>query len=231
MVEKQDAPKAGEEDRAEIGSGLKDVSGKASEVMLQDVFKTMGKDPAITDCGFDKAGQLMDKLPANGTDKGSQVMEKLPADSKTDKGELKSQLKDLNDKKLESATMLMREFPSFKTEGTHDYKTGDRLVVKDGKETLVTPSGDIFTVDQNGKVKVEGDVKAVETNAKGFQTYTMSDGAKIGVGPMGIASIERNGRTVNLISDKLFSNPLAPIFQDRPTKDPHWDWRNKLESK
>ena len=129
---------------------------------------------------------------------------------------------------------FMREFPVEKTDGTHDFKTGDRLVVKDGKETLSTPNGDVVTVGKDGSVKIEGDVKEVE-NKNGQQVYTMADGATITIGKYGISEITRDGRTVTLAEPLRMK--LRPILGE-PIKDP-WgspkfdlkQFENKLQNR
>lgn len=253
MVEKNDSPKAGEDERVEKSAAASalEAAQSAAIAFQNDVYRQdFVKEPYITDCGFGgvggKATPWMDKTPpVDGKNQDGNVLKDALADGKNvassikdamdPKNELKNQLKDINEKKIPIDGLgMIREFPFVKTEGSHDFKTGDRLVVKDGKETLVTPSGDIFTVDQHGKVKVEGDVKAVETSPKGNQTYTMADGAKITVGHSGITSIERGGRTVNLVEEKLFSKPIGPFpkvpiwEQLRPMPVPK-DFMNKLE--
>jgi hypothetical protein len=106
---------------------------------------------------------------------------------------------------------IMRHWdrPTMKSDGSHDLRTGDRLVVKDGKETLVTPSGDIVTVNKDGSVKVEGEVKEVSVDQNGNQVYTMADGAKITIGKHGISSVERNHERATLM--KPFA--LGPIIR------------------
>ena len=101
-----------------------------------------------------------------------------------------------------------------KTDGTHDLRTGDRLVVRDGKETLVTPTGDIVTVNKDGSVKVEGAVKEVSVDKDGNQVYTMSDGAKITIGKSGINSVSRDGESAHLMQN-IKLNPYAkPNWRD-----------------
>lgn len=231
MVEKQDAPKAGEDDRVEgaAASAVEASMTAAADALRNDVFGAKGGG-YITDCFPSHGGKLheeLNKLPAEINNIGANIKDAASSikDAVDPKNDLRNVLRDVNDKKIVLEDMLMRDRPTFKSEGAHDFKTGDRLVVKDGKETLVTPSGDIFTVDQAGKVKVEGEVKGVEVSPKGGQVYTMADGAKITVDRSGISSIERNGRTINLISDRLFKEPIG--FP--PIKYPDWQMRNKLE--
>ena len=112
--------------------------------------------------------------------------------------------------------------PVEKTGGTHDLKTGDRLVMRDGKETLVTPSGDIITVRQDGGVNIEGDVKEV-SNHNGHQVYTMRDGATITVGKDGISEIKRDGKIVFLTPPderRHVTGPIKLSFHEKPGIDP-----------
>lgn len=251
MVEKNDSPKAGEDERVEKSAGATAVEAAQSAAVAfqNDIYSlSIAKEPYITDCGFGggMTKEWMEKTPpVNGKSINGSVLKDALADGKNvassiketldPKNELKNQLKDVSDKKIVMDSLgLIREFPFEKTEGAHDFKTGDRLVVKDGKETLVTPSGDIFTVDQYGKVKVEGEVKAVETSPKRNQTYTMADGAKITVGPSGITSIERDGRTVEFAQKVVHSPfpmiPSVPIWDKlRPMPIPKDFMMNKLE--
>lgn len=106
---------------------------------------------------------------------------------------------------------------TIKTDGSHDLKTGDRLVIKDGKETLVTPNGDIITVNKDGSVKVEGEVKEVSIDKDGNQVYTMADGAKVTIGKDGIRSVERDHQKAHLLAP-LRAHPvgIGPIGPHGP---------------
>lgn len=178
----------------------------------------------------DKAGSLADKLTQTGQSNHSEKMDKL-SDKLSNGNSMHS------DKMLlqnDSIASKFNDFPTVKSDGTHDLKTGDRLVVKDGKETLVTPNGDVVTVGKDGEVKVEGEIKSVTVDPEGRQVYTMSDGARITVGNDGISSVERNGRTTQLLNNQMlkpFGKPDFPHFDPKPwilnqEKQQHDEMRN-----
>lgn len=107
-------------------------------------------------------------------------------------------------------------------EGSHDLSTGDRYVVKNGKETLVTPSGDVVTVNPDGTYKVDGDLKGVEKDMSGNQVLVFKDGAKLTIGPNGIDEIQRGNHTVRM-SRKEFSFPDPYCVEPMPM--PKWPYR------
>lgn len=108
-------------------------------------------------------------------------------------------------------------------EGSHDLSTGDRYVVKNGKEILMTPSGDVVTVNSDGTYKVDGDLKGVEKDKNGNQVLVFKDGAKLTIGPNGIDEIERGNHTVRMSRKELyFPDPICV----EPMPMPKWPSRS-----
>lgn len=137
MVEKNDSPKAGEDERVEKSAGAAGAEAvqSAAAAFHKDIYGPTG----ITDCGFGgiggKANEWMDKTPpVAGKNIDQNVLKDALADDKNvassikdamdPKNELKNQLKDVNDKKIVMDNLgLIREFPFVKREGAHDFKT------------------------------------------------------------------------------------------------------------
>lgn len=109
-------------------------------------------------------------------------------------------------------------------EGSHDLSTGDRYVVKNGKEILMTPGGDLVTVNQDGTYKVDGDLKGVEMNKDGNQVLVFKDGAKVTIGPAGIKEVERGNHTVRMNRNEFSLGcilwddvkPMGQVLEHKP---------------
>lgn len=124
--------------------------------------------------------------------------------SKTQDRDAKESGFNISDKKIWNPDIISRpndiaSMTNFRVrEGSHDLSTGDRYVVKNGTETLVTPGGDIVRVNSDGTYKVEGDLKGVEKDKNGNQVLVFRDGAKVTVGSSGIVEVERGNHTVRM---------------------------------
>lgn len=105
-------------------------------------------------------------------------------------------------------------------EGETKFPTGDRLEIKDGKQTLTAPDGTKIEVDRDGKVKIEGKVQSVEIADDGSRTITLNDGSKVKIAKHGISQIARGEHTVRI-------RPL-PAQKDPAEDDP---WRRNADSR
>lgn len=185
-----------------IGDAAKGAASGVKD-LLSDGKNVGGSVKDLLDSGKNMGGNLKD-LHLDTTKCGGNIM-----DSLDQKNELGSKLGDTKCGIRRDQVLMPMHYEHIKSEGTHDFKTGDRMVVKDGRETLVTKSGDIFRVDPNGKVTVEGDVKGVEVGPKGTQTYTMADGAKVTIDSSGITSIARDNRHISM----GYGKPWFPLVK------------------
>ncbi|MBX9572048.1 MAG: hypothetical protein K2X77_24360 [Candidatus Obscuribacterales bacterium] len=193
-----------------IGDAAKGAASGVKD-LLSDGKNVGGSVKDLLDSGKNIGGNLKDLLDT--TKCGGSIKDSLDP-----KNELGSKLGDTKCGIGRDQVLMPMHYEHTKSEGTHDFKTGDRMVVKDGRETLVTKNGDIFRVDQNGKVTVEGDVKGVEVGPKGTQTYTMADGAKVTIDSSGITSIARDNRHISMSYGKpcilVRKPPYMPVIGD-----------------
>lgn len=223
-------------DGAAEGAAATAASGAAAEMASEVFTRTAPSNPQDAKTpASDKGQSLQEDLDKGGSLTGVSDLLKQSGslDNLNDLGKAADSLKDLMDrsKRAEDLAKIIRgdELPrigeiirspwqqlTMKTEGMHDLQTGDRLVVKDGKETLVTTNGDVITVNKDGSVKVEGEIKEVSVDQDGNQVYTMSDGAKVRIGKDGISSVERNHQRASLVQPFKIGPIRHPFEQIKP---------------
>lgn len=204
MVEREDSPAAGEDNRGEFVARNADETATA---FYEDAFRRTGGCASW----FPQRGNAMSS-DANADSVWSTLRNPFyDRETSSDKNDAVGTENDLRylqiddyDKKPNSDNRAPCDTRTYKTEGTHSLRTGDLLMVKDGTETLITPGGDILTVDRHGNVTVSGAVKGVETIDKSTRIYTMADDAKITVMRFGITHIARNGQSVGLAGKDPF---------------------------